>query len=187
MNDGKKSEAKKKLLWFCLGGVVYLSLLLSLLYLFFRYGAGLLLFYMPLFIFASAFIGVLVWFYKFYDKFEAFLVYVSYVCFGFSFVFLVPFAVERSLSTFILFYAAQHDGIPQIELSQNYKNIFFKKRFDDALKGNFLVQEGDVYKPTFRTKLYYGLLYPLGKVTDMLGNYELFEKEIDETMLRKFK
>lgn len=179
------SEVIKKLAWFLMGGLGYFVLLICLLYLFSKYGSGLLLLYMPLFIFLSSLIGVAIWWYKFHNGFESFLVYTTYVGFGFAFVFLAPFAVERSLSTFILFYAAEHDGISQVNFSSEYKNVFFQKRFDDAVKGGFLYEENGLYKPTLRTEIYYNMLYPLGVATNLLGNYEQFVREVEIVDTRK--
>lgn len=168
-----------KLCWVIGGGVIYVSLILLFMYIFFTYGSGMLLLYMPFFIFVTSFIGVLVWWYKFRDLFCSILLWLTYVGFGFAFIFLAPFAVERSMSTFIFFYAVQNDGIKELNLSKEYKDHFFEKRIEDGVKGHFLTKEGNTYKPTLRAKLYYHLLYPVGVVTNMLSNYEAFATEVN--------
>ncbi len=185
MSGSKNSEFMRKVFWFCLGGVIYLALVIALMFIFYKYGSGFLLLYMPVFIFGSSLVGVLIWWNKFRDIFDSILIYITYVCFGFAFVFLVPFAVERSLSTFILFYAVQNNYFPELKISQEYKDAFFEKRVDDAIKGNFLSKDEDGYKPTMRTKVYYNILYPLGKATNMLGNYEKFEQEVNQSYTQK--
>ena len=177
----KNKELLNKLYWVIICGLIYVVLIIAFMGVFFTYGSGLLLLYMPLFIFSASLIGVYIWWLKFKDLFCSILLYLTYVGFGFAFVFLVPFAVERSMSTFVFFYAAQNGSIPELNLSQEYKDYFFKKRIEDGVKGNFLVKEGNVYKPTLRTKIYYHLLYPFGVATNMLNNYETFVKEIDKT------
>lgn len=177
----KDKELLNKLYWVIICGLIYLALILVFMCIFFTYGSGMLLLYMPLFIFSTSLIGVFVWWSKFKDLFCSILLYLAYVGFGFAFIFLAPFAVERSMSTFIFFYAVQNDSIPELNLSQEYKNHFFKKRIEDGIQGHFLIKEDNVYKPTLRAKVYYHLLYPLGVVTNMLDNYEAFAKEVDKT------
>ena len=174
-----KNELLKKILILILGGLIYSVILVTLFYFSYKSGSGLLLSYAPWFIIFGAFIGLFLWWYIFKNFFETILVYLLYVCFGFAFIFLAPFAVDRSLSTFILFYAVEHDGISNKHFSNQYMVDFFDKRFDDAVKGKFLVYEDGVYKPTYRAEAYYYMLYPLGFAAHMLGNYEQFAAEMD--------
>ena len=101
-----------------------------------------------------------------------------YIFLGFSYLIMAPLAIDRSLSTFIFFYTVQNGSIQEDKISQKYIDDFVKKRFDDAVKGNFLKKEGEMYTPQFRAKLYYYIMYPLGNITNTLDNYKYFEKDI---------
>ena len=144
----------------------------------FTNGSGFVLLYTPLFIAITSLIGAISYYSKLKNLFETFIVYISYVGVGFAFIFLAPFAVDRSLSTFIFFYAVEHQAYPSHQISNEYMHHFFEKRLDDGVKGGFLIKENNLYKPTARAKFYYTLLHPLGSATNMLDNYNTFKNEI---------
>ena len=179
MFNVKNFDFIEKLVWFCFGGIIYFILLVALVREAFLWSSGIVLLCIPWLVVLSSVVGLGVWLIKYRYLFEALLVFFTYFGVGFAFIVMAPIAVDRSLSSFIFFYAVEHESFPQVELSSDYKTIFFQKRFDDAMKGNFLVKENDVYKPTFRAKLYYGLFYPLGMITNSLENYHAFAKEVD--------
>lgn len=174
-----KNELIKKILVLILGGIVYSVILVTLLYFASKNGSGLLLLYAPWFVILGSLIGLFLWWYIFKNVFETMLVYLLYVCFGFAFIFLAPIAIDRSLSTFIFFYAVEHNGIAKNNYSNHYMVDFFDKRFNDALKGNFLIYEDGIYKPTYRAQVYYYIFYPLGYMTHTLENYKQFAAELD--------
>ena len=165
--------------WLICGGFIYLAVLIGSVYICSMQSSGLLLLWIPFLVIISSLVGLGIWLCRYRKPFEATLVWFVYLFFGFGFIVMAPIAIDRSLSTFIFFYAVEHGEFQRNKLSDSYKEDFFEKRFDDALKGKFLVQEGDAYKPDFRAKLYYSVFYPLGKVTNTLGNYKKFEKEIE--------
>ena len=179
MKQMKKESFLNKFIWLALGALVYLIVLIGSVYFCSAHGSGLLLLWIPFLVIISSLVGLCIWLCRYRKLFEATLVWFVYVFFGFGFIVMAPIAIDRSLSTFIFFYAVEHGKFQRNKLSDSYKEEFFEKRFDDALKGKFLVQKGDVYKPVFRAKLYYNIFYPLGKITNTLGNYKKFEKEID--------
>lgn len=136
------------------------------------------LFYTPYVILISIVIFGYVWYFKQKDLFEAFVICVCFCCMNFSFVFLAPYAVDRSLSTFIFFSAVQNDGFKEDAVSSQYMVDFYKRRLRDGVNGNFLAKKDDIYYPTIRAKMYYALMYPVGIVTNSMENYRKFEEEI---------
>lgn len=138
------------------------------------------LFYTPYAIFVGALVAAGVWSIWQKDIFDTFVVFCCYITAGFSFIFLAPYAVDRSLSTFIFFYSVEHDGFQATAMSDEYMQVFYQRRLDDGVNGGFLVKEGDKYHPTFRAKVYYHLMYPIGVITNSLENYQKFTDEVDK-------
>ena len=57
-----------------------------------------------------------------------------------------------------------------------YFKPYIKRRFIEGEKIGFLSYSGDnIYKPTKKTKIIYQLLYPLGKSSHTLNNYQIFK------------
>lgn len=179
MKKTNSESFKNKFFFLLICGLIYLTVLIAALYIFFTNGSGFVLLYTPLFILCSAAIGSFIWHKKYADIFETLLVYISYTSIGFAFIFLAPIAIDRSLSTFIFFYAVEHEYYPANAISQQYKDAFFQKRLEDGINGKFLTYENNTYKPTYRAKLYYSIFYPLGIATNTLSNYKIFAAEIN--------
>lgn len=165
----------KKLLYLILGWIVALSVTLIGLTWLFKHSSGLVLLYTPYLVMFASFVGIAVWLIKFREKFEIFLVYITYITSLFSFVILLPLAAERSLSSFIYFYTVEKGSFHYHTLSKEYLNDFVKKRLDDGIKGGFLIKKDKKYLPTTKTKIFYNLLYPLGEMTGTLENYKKFK------------
>lgn len=170
----------KKFFAFISIGIFCLILAIISLYLLFSYNTGLVLLYTPYMILAVSFIGVLIWSVWYKDLFEKILIYVTYTCSLFAFVILIPLAVERSLSSFIYFYTVEQGYFDKRFVSNEYMSDFLDKRLIDGVKGKFLRQEGDLYYPTFKTKVFYNILNPFGILTGTLKNYEVFKDEIQQ-------
>lgn len=179
------SDFFSKFWWLCFGGIIYLGILILSIRIVSLYGSGLVLLYIPWLVMLSSVIGLAFWLIRYRSLFETLLVFLTYLSFGFAFIVMAPIAIDRSLSSFIFFYAVEHNGFPKVELSRDYKDDFFRKRIIDAHKGYFLVLEDNLYVPTFRAKMYYNLFYPLGKMTNMLGNYEQFVKEVESVAVKE--
>ena len=161
-----------------IGGLLFVILLIVSVYICSLYSSGLLLLYIPYLVVFSSLSGVAYYAYWYKDVFEICIIWLLYIFGGFSFIVMAPIAIDRSLSTFIFFYTVQNGSIKENEISQKYIDDFVKKRFDDAVKGDFLKKEGETYTPKFRAKLYYYIMYPLGNMTNTLENYKYFEKDI---------
>ena len=99
------------------------------------------LFYTPYVILLDTLIFIYFWLIKYKDKFEAFLIYCCFACMNFSFIFLAPYAVDRSLSTFIFFNAVENNGFNENSVSAKYMNDFYTRRLKDGVNGNFLVKK----------------------------------------------
>ena len=175
-----KKTLTQKLICFILCGFLYLMLLCCALWVLYALTPKEVLFYTPYAIFIGALIAIIIWYQWQKDIFETLLVFFCYITAGFSFVFLAPYAVDRSLSTFIFFYAVEHDGYPQNSLSDKYMEQFYQRRLEDGTNGGFLIKEDNLYKPTLRAKIYYNLMYPIGIATNSLKNYQIFKTEIQQ-------
>jgi len=168
----------KKLGLFLFCGLLYLAILCASLWILYSYTPKNVIFYTPYAIFSGALISVAIWYIFQKDLFETVLVYCCYVTAGFAFIFLAPYAVDRSLSTFIFFYAVEHEGFPADKVSAQYMQDFYERRLSDSLTGNFLEQDGSTYRPKARARIYYHIMYPIGKMTNSLKNYQAFVKEV---------
>ena len=169
-----------KLIWFILCGLICFSALCGALWGLYIYTPTKVLFYTPYAIFFSALLAVGIWYLRQKDLFETIIVYCCYITAGFSFVFLAPYAVDRSLSTFIFFYAVEHNGFPETAISDEYMQNFYHRRLSDGTLGNFLEKDGNIYRPTWRAKVYYNVMYPVGIITNSLSNYQNFIKEVEK-------
>ena len=178
MSDNKNNFVNK-LLYLLLGGIASFIVLIGLVYVVAGHSSGLLLLWIPFLVLISSLIGGGIWFFHYKDKFETILVWLTYLFFGFSFIIMAPIAIDRSLSTFIFFYTVEHQEFSKDKISKEYIDDFINKRFEDALRGGFLIQENEKYKPNYRAKIYYYIFYPLGMVTNTLGNYKKFEARIE--------
>lgn len=173
-----KDHFVNKFMHLIYGGVAFIIILIALVYVFSCYGSGLLLLWIPLLVLISSLVGGGIWFFCYKDLFETMLVWLIYLFFGFAFIIMAPIAIDRSLSTFIFFYAVEHQEFSKDKISEKYIEDFINKRFEDGVKGGFLIKENEKYKPDYRAKIYYYIFYPLGIVTNTLGGYKKFEAGI---------
>ena len=164
---------------FLICAILNVTILCIMLYELFYVTPDKVLFYTPYVIILNTLIFAYIWLRKYKDKFESFLIFCCFACMNFSFIFLAPYAVDRSLSTFIFFYAVKHNGFHENSVSSKYMNDFYRRRLKDGVNGNFLVKKDNIYYPTIRSKLYYSLMYPIGVSTNSLGNYQLFSNEVN--------
>ncbi len=168
-----------KLMWLVITGVFCLMLFVGILFVLFTKGAGLVLLYMPILSVFIAGIGAGIWYLKYKTGFETFLVFISYTCCLFSFVIFGPMVVERSLSSFIFFEAVENGIVDSNTIPDDYMHAFIQKRFDDGVTGGFLIQKSaHEYEPTLRSKLFYGIVYPLGVLTNTTRNYQVFKSAV---------
>ena len=172
-----KNIVYRFILFFCL---LFLTLVfgLGICYITFQNNTGLLMFKMLGWLFIISTFPFIFWCKKYKNVFESFL--VSMTCFSvvFSFIMFAPCVVERSLSTFIFFYAAETGKITKESISSQYISTFISKRFNDGVESSFLTYENEIYHPTFKTKLFYWIYYPLGKITNTLTNYNTFKNQL---------
>lgn len=174
------SSFLKKFSLFFLCGLLYIAILCASLWGLYAYTPKTVLFYTPYAIILGAMVATGIWYIWQKDLFETIIIYCCYVTAGFSFVFLAPYAVDRSLSTFIFFYAVEHNGFPADKISDEYMRQFYNRRLSDSTLGNFLEKDGDIYRPKWRAKAYYHMMYPIGIITNSLKNYQEFVKEVEK-------
>lgn len=137
-------------------------------------------------VYTIAFMGTLaaliIWVLRYKDLFENFLVAISCICFYSLFLFLGPATIERSLSFFIYFYAAENKSIQQDIFNGNeeYFQKFVSRRFEDGNKLGFLkCDDTNICTPTIKAKILHKVFYPFGKITKTLYYYDDFKKTID--------
>jgi hypothetical protein len=152
------------------------------LYILFCYIPDKVLFITPYLILLNTLLFSIFWHIWKNELFETFLIFCCFACMNFSFVFLAPYAVDRSLSTFIFFYSIQHNGFPENSISDKYMTDFYIRRLNDGVNGNFLIKKDSKYYPTLRTKMYYNLMYPIGLATNSLENYNKFSNEVNKNI-----
>lgn len=175
------SNNLSKFLWFIAGGLFCLALAVAAVALLFRTSTDFVLMYIHYIAAGAAFFCAAVWYKHYKNAFETLLVFITYACAVFSFVILAPLATERSLSTFIIFYTVENNAYPAVEPSETYMRSFYQKRLTDLQNGGFIRKTENQYTPTLKAKIFYTLLYPLGRQTGALDNYEKFKTEISQT------
>lgn len=176
----KNTSSWKKIIDFCWIQMIGLAVGIGALAWAFSVSTGLVLLWLPLLILGCALISLGIWWKRYKNVFESFLVYVTSVCVLFSFLLLVPIVVERSLSCFVYFYAVEQGGISVSQIPPEFSNQFIQKRFDDGVVGHFLEKQGERYLPTSRSRLFYTIYHPLGKLTNTLSNYQRFKQTVQQ-------
>ena len=129
--------------------------------------------------FLSALIGGLFWYKYNKDKFELFVVTVSYIFCTSMFIYLGPVTVDRSLSSFIYFYSAENGSIPTHILDKEYFEPFVARRFSDGELIGMLKCDENHCEPRIKAKILYYILYPLSQITKTNKNYEIFRDNIN--------
>ena len=130
----------------------------------------------------SLVIGIIWVHYNKNKLFENFLVIFSAALFNIIFIYLGPITLDRSLSSFIYFYAVEKGEInADVVFDEAYFKPYIKRRFTDGEKIGFLsCSDDNICKPTQKTKIIYRVLYPLGKVSHTLENYKNFKSHINQ-------
>lgn len=132
--------------------------------------------------FTGTLAALILWILRYRNLFENFLVTISCMCFYSLFLFLGPATIERSLSFFIYFYAAENKTIQQDIFNGNeeYFQQFVSRRFEDGTKLGFLkCDETGTCSPTVKAVVLYKVFYPFGKITKTLYFYDNFKNTID--------
>ncbi|MDY6407726.1 MAG: hypothetical protein SPL08_03370 [Pseudomonadota bacterium] len=173
--SSSSSSGWHRFLTFCGIYLLCLVIFIGILHAAFAYGAGLVLLYIPLGIALVSLLGPAVWLYRYKNGFESFLVYITLCASLLTFLIMAPLVVERSLSCFLYFKAVEDGSVAQEAISPDFITSFVQKRFDDGVKGGFLTRQDNTYLPTPRSKLFYGIYYPLGFLTNTLDNYHQFK------------
>ena len=176
----KDAHPWKKWIDFCWIQGVCLAFSIGVLSWCFAASTGLVLLWMPLLVGGSTLLSGWIWWKRYKNAFGAFLMYVASASCLFPFLMCVPIVVERSLSCFIYFYAVEEGHVAASQIPQDFNQAFIQKRFDDGVEGNFLRQQDGQYVPTFRTKVFYTVYYPLGRLTHTLPNYQHFKKRLQQ-------
>ncbi len=86
-----------------------------------------------------------------------------------------PVFIDRSISYHLAFIAVEQGEINKYKLDQTgYTEAVFNKRYADAKATGFIerTSHDGVYIPTFKAKLIYSIMMPLGKITGTLREYE---------------
>lgn len=126
----------------------------------------------PIFVSISA-IGI--WKIKYKDAFEGFLVFWVILLCSLLVMYIGPFTINRSLSTFIYFYAVENGEINKNNYDKTYLDEFIKRRYDDGEKFGFLDCNNDICRPNIKTRIFYYILSPLGKITTSDKYYKQFK------------
>jgi len=156
-------------------------LTLPLIYFYKSFSNGVLFFSAFSIAFLSSFVAFFIW-RKFYKEFfESFLVFCTLFTSSIIFVYFIPVSLDRSLSSFIYFYSVENEKITKQIHNQEYFENYIQRRFEDGEKIGFLKCDKNNCYPTFKTKLAYYILYPLGRFSNTTKEYENFKNMVEKT------
>ena len=91
---------------------------------------------------------------------------------------LSPVFIDRSLSLFIYFYSVGNGTVKRDTLNEQYYKKFFDRRIQDAENMHFISCDKNICTPKIKAKIAYYILFPIGKITNSLKNYNDFKKNI---------
>ena len=123
----------------------------------------------------GAVIGLGVWIIANKNFFENFLIFLVFSMFNTLFIYFGPVTLDRSLSSFIYFYSVQNGSVSRNIFKSEYFEPYVQRRFSDGDKIGYLKCDETCCYPTFKTKLTYRILYPLGKLSNTLNDYKEFK------------
>ena len=165
---------RQKILFYILGLFLSVAILLAITFLFSYINQGVLFFSAFMIAIISGILGSLVYTIREKDGFTNFLVIFSYVLFNLFFIYIGPVTLDRSLSSFVYFYSVENGSISRDIYRDEYFHPYIQRRFDDGVKIGYLKCENNICKPTFKTKFTYTVLYPIGRMSNVLRNYDEF-------------
>lgn len=166
-----------KLLYYFLSLILSTILMLLVTSLYTCFEKHGVLFFSAFFIaFLCSFIGLGVWYIKYKNGFENFLIILTFIMFNTLFVYFGPVTLDRSLSSFIYFYSVEENSIPRDIFNKEYFEPYVQRRFEDGEKIGYLKCSEQFCYPTLKSKLTYWVFYPFGRLTGTLSNYDEFKQ-----------
>ena len=128
----------------------------------------------------SSFIAICVWSIKYKSLFEKLIIFFCILFFNMLVIYIGPLTTNRSLSTFVYFYAVEKNEVNKNLYDESYYKDFVYRRYLDGDKMGFLTCDESKCKPNIRTKIFYYILYPLSKITASDKHYKEFRKFADD-------
>ena len=110
--------------------------------------------------------------------FESFLCFITFTLISINMASLSPVFIDRSLSLFIYFYSVGNGTVKRDTLNEQYYKKFFDRRIQDAENMHFISCDKNICTPKIKAKIAYYILFPIGKITNSLKNYNDFKKNI---------
>ena len=172
-------KLKQKILLYVLGLFFSMFITLIITLLFNSINTGVLFFSAFVIAIISGILSSVIYTLKDRDIFTDILVIFSYVLFNLFFIYIGPVTLDRSLSSFIYFYSVENGSIDMDIYREDYFRPYIQRRFEDGEKIGYLKCENGICKPTLKTKITYGILYPIGKISNVLQNYDNFSEFVD--------
>lgn len=118
--------------------------------------------------------------------YEHILITTNMILFNMLFIYIGPLTVNRSLSTFVYFYAVENKKVPQNIYNESFFKDFAARRIKDGHNFGFLECKNDEYcYPNLKTKVFYNILYPIGKITQSETKYIEFKNSLEQNDLSK--
>ena len=108
------------------------------------------------------------------------MVFCTYFLISSIFIYFGPVTLDRSLSAFIYFYSVENKEINTDIFDAEYFDKYIQRRFDDGEKIGFLKCYNSICKPTIKTKIVYYTLYPCGKLSKTLTEYDKFKSMLEK-------
>lgn len=178
----EKQIIKKKLFYYILSLFFSLIFLFLITYIFNVLDRNSVLYFNSIkFAILASVLGFLLWLKKFPNNiFEQITVYVSQLFICLFVAYIGPMTLDRSLSSFMIFYSVQNGSISKDIKDEIYFDDFIKRRYNDAIKIGYFNCDEKICFPTYKAKLTYYLFYPTGILTHSLGNYYNFKAMADK-------
>ncbi len=114
-----------------------------------------------------------------YDRFTVFVMGVVYLFGVIGLSVFGPTFIDRSISYHIAFYAVEEGKVNVDDIEEAFSRSIFEKRIHDATETGFLtVNDDGSLSPSFKAKLMYYTLKPLGDLTGSMETYNEMKEEI---------
>lgn len=114
-----------------------------------------------------------------WDNFTTFVVGFVYMMGIVLLAVFGPTFIDRSISYHLAFYAVEEERVDVDSIREAFSTEIFDKRVHDAVVTGFLKENADgSLSPTWKARLMYALLEPVGELTDSLGTYEAMKEGV---------
>lgn len=91
-----------------------------------------------------------------------------------------PTFIDRSISYHLAFYAVEEGNVYIDDIEYSFSKDIFDKRLHDAITTGFLSENSDgSLSPTFKSRVMYAIMKPLGELTGSMDTYYGMKDAVD--------